>query len=73
MNRRPARSDDPRVYADDLHQMEWGEYLGMVEEEKQASRRRDNDWLKILLLAVIAALMIVGIVAVSGMTHAVMP
>lgn len=59
-------SDDPRVYSDELHRMNWEDYLQVVEEGKRETRRnaRRLMWRGLfcvgLLLATAVALVLYG-------------
>lgn len=51
-------NDDPRVIADDLHAMSWGEYLAMADADK-ALRRRQRRYRR-FIFAGIALVLLAG-------------
>ena len=53
--------DDPRVFAEDLHRLEWGEYLDLAEDWKAGRHHRRSAWRGALLGAlVLLPLLVVG-------------
>lgn len=54
-------SDDPRVFAEDLHRLEWGEYLDLAEDWKARTNHRSAAWRGVVLGAlVLLPLLVVG-------------